>query len=574
MKRLFACTLMLFAAAPTFAADANGYTAKYECRAGGQYCNVDVAALGNRTCSQTISTSTPWSSINWSNNTICLEAGDHTGKGTLTIPSSANGSSGQYKVLRYTRSGDNDDEPWNQTEANKAKLYALRVDGSYWIIHRLSFPRAVGSGLSPRIESGTTGGKTNHIINRIFVEGGTGSTMYYGYSQNCNFGGHSDYTIQNSVFRDQDPIGGTHESIGIDVSCGNNVRIVNNEVYNWVSHPIQVGHNFIPTLTGLVVENNDLYVTPTLYTQGGARMKSESGLSVKAKGTSGSPVLIIKNRLWGNRVTDLSFCCNGEGGNAVTYYQVSDYVIFKNNTIFDAQIGINNVAARTSFIGNIFWKIKQYDSTNYSSPIHTWNFGQGDPNERNDTHEIYLNTIIDSTHRSMPALAGSNVDTRCNTFLSSGPKESGTPPVSSIGDFNVFYDTPLFTFNGTNTNIDRPVSTRSNSTAYSLNAIIRTGAVGNCASATDSACFLYRVTTAGTSAGSPPVYTTTLGGTTTDGTMVVKAIRGPHTFKRKLRTFPENVVIPYAKVHIDAPEARGCPSNYAARTGIGINDIN
>ena len=30
MKRLFACALLLFAAAPSLAADANGYTAKYE----------------------------------------------------------------------------------------------------------------------------------------------------------------------------------------------------------------------------------------------------------------------------------------------------------------------------------------------------------------------------------------------------------------------------------------------------------------------------------------------------------------------------------------------------------------
>ena len=39
---------MLFVAWPSFAADPNGYTAQYECRAGGQYCNVDVTALGSR----------------------------------------------------------------------------------------------------------------------------------------------------------------------------------------------------------------------------------------------------------------------------------------------------------------------------------------------------------------------------------------------------------------------------------------------------------------------------------------------------------------------------------------------
>ena len=158
MKKYFAALLMFFVVWPSFAADLNGYTAQYECRAGGAYCNVDVASLGNRACDQTIKASTPWSSINWSNNTICIEAGDHTSKGTLTIPSSASGKPGNYKVLRYYRAGDSDDEPWKQSGANRAILQNIDVQGGYWIIHRISFDpdKASVGGAVVELDTGTS----------------------------------------------------------------------------------------------------------------------------------------------------------------------------------------------------------------------------------------------------------------------------------------------------------------------------------------------------------------------------------------------------------------------------------
>src|ERR1051325_8336375 len=97
------------------AADRNGYTAQYECRAGGPHCDVDVAGLSQQGCDQIIGSSTPWSAIDWANNTICIAAGDHTGKGILDIPGNANGTPGRYKVLRYFSNADTGDVPWRQS---------------------------------------------------------------------------------------------------------------------------------------------------------------------------------------------------------------------------------------------------------------------------------------------------------------------------------------------------------------------------------------------------------------------------------------------------------------------------
>jgi len=115
---------------------------------------------------------------------------------------------------------------------------------------------------------------------------------------------------------------------------------------------------------------------------------------------------------------------------------------------------------------------------------------------------------------------------------------------------------------------------RSNSSSYNIGQILRTDNPENCISPTDSACFLYQVVQGGNSSPGSANYCTTLGCESTDGNVRVKAVRGPYTFKRKLRTVPggELITIPYATVDNSAPEARGCPSNFSSRKGIGIND--
>lgn len=555
MKRLFPFALLLVAATPALAADANGYTAKYECRAGGQYCNVDVDGLAALPCDQTIAAGDAWATINWSNRVICLAPGDHTAKGTLTLKSS--GTSGARKVLRYTRSGDNNDDPWNQAGGNRAKISGIDPNGNdYWLIHRLSV-----------VHIEFSAGANNNIVNRILSEyPGNGSDVHFLFENSAND------VLQNSVIRDSKMTVGV-SSYAVEIgNSADNTYVVNNEIYDIRGHTIQLWAT--PTTSANVVfENNDIYANPTEQTNGGATATHEMSLSIKSAGTQAGPHRIIHNRMWGSRRSDTNLCCDGGGedGPLINIQSGEDdakWNLLQDNIFLESQKAVNFYPPgnnRSSVIGNLFYKIKKYNTGVGSGPI--------DPESATDSSEFYLNTIIGSDSdwigRGM-----TNGDIRCNVAISSAAT-SGSSGSGTQMDSDAYY---AMTDGGEAHIVSNAVATRANSTIYKLYAVIRTtdtppanGTAGD---------FLYLVTTTGTSAGSAPSYCTTLGCTTTDGTMVVKAIRGPYTFYRKLRTSPERYTIPYARAYVNtakpaesAPEANACPGDFAKRPGVGINDV-
>ena len=568
-----AAILLLGVVANSHAADLNGYSAQYECRAGSPNCNVDVAALSTRACDQTVSPSTPWSSINWANNTICIQAGDHTAKGTLTLGSS--GTSGTRKVLRYTRTSDSDDEPWGQSDGNRAKIHVLNTDArSYWVVHRITFPPSSENGIS-RVN--VSGASTNLIFNRILIEGnGAADNCYGGFVIDGSSFSVGFITLQNSVVRDARKC--TFGSpVAVNMQLGNNNRVVNNEIYNWCEHQIQIGHNNVPTITNLVVENNDLYLSGAMYNSNG---DAAAGwlLSIKATASTSEPIKIINNRLWGTRPQTASLCgtpdsASAIGFNANTGGLDTKFTMIRNNIITDSVGGIsayNNKISRHSIIGNIFYDIGLRGTSLYSSGISFYSLSET---------EVYLNSLIsvvgansgNTDNGSMGQWGwAQNLDIRCNALIGSGAVSTDSLASNSVADYNAFYGTTSFGFNGTNTNVAKSISTRVNSAAYSPGQVVRTtstppenGTAGD---------FLYIVTNGGTTASAAPEYCTTLGCTTNDGSATVRAIRGPYTYYRKLRTSPERHTIPYARAHASAPEAYGCPSDYARRFGIGIND--
>jgi hypothetical protein len=553
MKRLFAFALLLVAS-PSFAADANGYTAQYECRAGGPHCNVDVALLAQQSCQQIVSASTPWGSINWSNDVICIEAGDHTSKGTLTIQSS--GTSAKRKVLRYYRSGDTDDNPWRQSSSNRARVAGISVNGSNWLVNRLTLTAG-----------GTDVNQGSVIFNRILAEAFNG-TMFDAHDS-------PDVTIQNSVVR-KTGLSGSSDFHCTTSGALDNFHLVNNEIYDCQGDGYQLAQSGVDS-PGLVIENNDIYLTSAYYSNGSGSLTTsgkyacaENAIDLKQGGTSASPARIIHNRMWGHRMTDGN-CADGSYGEELIFHQATTtenhYGLVENNIIMDGTQAIaspNYSPNHWSIVGNILFSFTGVPTG------HTYAIDLKDGVRQ----EVYLNTLVDvarDNSAGWAAFGDANHDIKCNVIIS-GATVAGSAGSSTHVDYNTFYNTTLYTANGTGTNISKPLKTRTNSTSYSVGDLIVTADSSSCTAANQAACFLYRVIGAGTSAPSATPYCTSLGCTTTDGTIAVQAIRGPYAFYRKLHTGPEQFVIPYARAHSSAPEAAACPSNYASRTGIGVAD--
>lgn len=547
--------LALSPAAAHAAVDQNGYTARYECRAGSPNCNVDVAALGKRACDQVIAPSDPWSRIDWSNNTICLAAGDHASKGTLTVPSSANGSPNSYKVLRYYRPGDFNDDPWKQTNADKAKIAKIEFHGSYWLVDRVTLDGG-GADSSNNISGG------HNIFNRILVQN-------YNWTMFNLYGTKPYNTLQNSVLRNSGrrPHRDTH---CIDTGYSPDyTRIVNNEIYDCAGDGFQTSQG--SAAVGFVIENNDIYQTTALradgsgrLTQGGNYSCGENAIDLKSGGTAANPLKVIHNRFWGFRWTDMNCGSTGSGGEAVVLHADNSHGLIQDNIIWNVPYAIsasNPSPSRYSVIGNLIFDSKH---SPYSD-AYTITLAKA------SSTEIYLNTIISAT-KAVSIGNGTTNDARCNVIISSG-ESNGT---SSQFNDNGYYSSPHA---NESRRIGVSVANRGNGATYSVGQIIQTSGSGNCVKGSESACYLYRVISAGTTAATAPAYCTELGCVQNDGGVQLRAIRGPYSFYAKLRTSPTRNVIPYARAFGGggneaeiAPEAYSCPTDYAARYGVGIND--
>jgi hypothetical protein len=388
---------------------------------------------------------------------------------------------------------------------------------------------------------------SNIIVNRVLIES-FGSWITTDDSSN--------HVIQNSVIRS------FKKGAGRDIGCINlgnvtNVYIVNNEIYNCTDGVVAT--DGAPSTAGSVIENNDFYVSGSYVS--GTKTCVENAVDIKSGGTAANPVRVIHNRAWGFYMTDTSCGGTGSSGAAMAAHcpncVSANYVLFQNNIITGSASGIvtsNPGTQNHSLIGNILYDISNVNEPNWQYPMLT---------SKASNSEMYFNTAI-VANRTFAG--GPNDDVRCNVFIDSG-STAGTVDAGGQKDYQTYYGTATagesnvkgnYTLNlesGWTLCTTLGCTSTQDTTGYSVGDIVRHSAdpKTDCTSATDSDCFLYKVTSVGVSG-------------------QVQAVRGPYTFYRKLRTRPEQVFIPYARAHSSAPENHTCPSTTGNRTGIGINN--
>lgn len=481
-----------------FAVDLPAYTAKYENKIGAPpACNITISSVSDPN----------WNKLNDPTyRVICLRPGDYTAKGTITL--TASGSTGKERWLRYDVPGDTGFHPVRQKQSDQALIQKLQFNGAdYWIVDRITLR---SSGLL--VEFPDLSGATHNTLNRILAEDSNNNPMIVFHGTNDN------NTLQNSVVRHP------QKTPGKDMVCvvlnGNvkGTRIVNNEIYDCASHAIQVqpGSGY----DGTVIENNDLYVTPSMYTDGqgnfttsGLYAASESVLSFKGGATtSTNPIRVINNRISGTRKTDLSVCCaGGESGAALQIGydktpNVFGNILILNNIISNAAHGMVFSwpgSHHISVIQNLFYDFNHSHIAGSGTAVKSGVAG--------DKVEFYLNTIINTPHFAKAVYDGDN-DWRCNLVIDAGTLD-GTSGIGQKFGSNSFYHTKPHTTEDPN---------RDN--VYAL--------------ATDTKNLEL-------------------------------------CFTRKQWTGPERVCIPYGASTESSPHSiypRTCPKDIGSRLGVGIND--
>ncbi|MCR4330735.1 MAG: hypothetical protein NUV49_02550, partial [Patescibacteria group bacterium] len=510
---------------PTAGADLNGYIAEYECRAGNPNCDVDVEGLTKQSCDVIVTTSdTNWNKITDNTNAqvFCIQSGDHTNKGTLELNFS--GTANNRKILRYYSPSDDGLRPVDQVENERAIIRRIRmVSEDYWIFHRLTLDGKGGCGyaLEPVWPWSSVSDHADHnIFDSLLVEDYKGEM----FANPGNWNTLQRSVVRNSIGAPESEGVCLSESMCVAVGEGSHFRAVNNEIYDCQKN-IAIG-NGVQDHVGLIVENNDMYATPNIYSDCkgnyngvGPCALTESLLNLKAGGSEAYPMKIFHNRLWGARRGDwsLGLTSGGDGeimgiggtgdpSEITPGHPGGDWVLLLNNIAFDASMGFGTTYPtpdNISLIGNIFYDMKTHGSQYDPEAPSTFNFyghlGDG---------EIYLNTIVKGEEWIEGTLDGGDV--RCNAIIGAGAASATNFGGSGFQIAqNAFYNTPAYN-TGEGGDIIQSSAAESNNTDY---------------------CFY-----------------------------------------RKLLTNPEQVCIPYAKTTAQSPHYSQCTQGAGQRTGIGIND--
>jgi len=268
--------------------------------------------------------------------------GDYRAWGDLKIRIS--GVANQPRIISYYNPDSTypyrEHLPVNGTQDTSKHVIVERLDmfeADYWIINGLTF-----SGQAERGENGKIGGlynrivgNANHnIINRCLFE-----NVVIGSNLRIS---HSNYnTIQNSIVRNL--LGSDFVGIWIggqrSVAIGN--RVVNNEIYD-CNDGVQLVYRYdwgdYGDLSGTVIENNDIYLTQKAYSDHEGYACAENAIDIKIGGKTNTPddvVKILKNRIWGYRVSDTSCGPSGSHGAGITIHNEARNILIKDNVFFD-----------------------------------------------------------------------------------------------------------------------------------------------------------------------------------------------------------------------------------------------
>lgn len=399
-----------------------------------------------------IDSNSDWSAINDSAYQVfCVKPGDYSGKGLINI--NRGGSQSAKRYIRYYSGNDSGKMPWDQSVSERAIIKGLNFDGAnWWVVDRITVTDPKYSLNAPLLK--VTSKSANNVFNRMLFEKNKDVLVRIN-------NGSKNTTVQNSVLRKTKLNNSALYSciyIAVKDSDGPTVNphIVNNEIYDCGEDGIQTNSNTKLNnpqygIHGLVVENNDIYITPDMYTDGSGNMNrngpyacAENALDIKVATFKSQPnedqvARILHNRIWGFRITEPDTgLCNQNGSPAapavVFHFGTTTDVLFQYNIIFDSENGIwvsKNGPKRISLVGNIL-----YDVSNKTNPRSAIDLDNG------VAVEAYYN-LVAKTSQYMNG-GGSKADIRNNMFVRAGRFGSGDFGSESTMGHNIYYSTTAY----------------------------------------------------------------------------------------------------------------------------------
>lgn len=398
-----------------------------------------------------------WSDINSSKfRVFCVTPGNYSGAGIIELKASGTQKSKRY--LRHMDSGTKNGQPWRQKSSKRAILSGIQIKADYWVIDGLTVTdpkEAAKNNLFDVKDS------NDNVFNHLLLEHNAGHLFRITDGSKRN-------TLQNSVLR-YTKVENSAEHACVFVSANDEygdtvaAHFVNNEIYDCAGDAIQVNHRNRSKpkrgILGLVIENNDMYITPRMYvdcktgkkTSKGKCACAENAVDVKVLRVSGTAndanmSRIIHNRMWGYRSTNnlpkkkggLCEKTNDRYASAINFhYEHADFALVEDNLIFNSENGFwiaKSGPDHISVIGNLF-----YNVANKSNPYGALALNNG------SYIEAYHNAVVNSDIYLKTGKNAKYMDIENNLFINAGTvsfKRNDYTSNSMVGNNYLFATVP------------------------------------------------------------------------------------------------------------------------------------
>ncbi len=383
-----------------------------------------------------ISDDSGWKQINTTSYRVfCIKPGNYASVAGIVLKTSGTETLPRVLMLDGSQSAN----PSLLPDKEQAIISSLKFEKArHWVVKGLSI---INTPKGEAVVEFDTGSSYN-LLDSMRIE-------HFQQGIKIDDGAHGN-TIQNSLIGDMlIRKGGDSVCIGLQGFRTRaatvkilDTKILNNEIYDCndgIQTIINPAIRYTADFSGLVVDGNDIYLTPNSYSNCSGKMDpegacacAENAIDLKSGAEDKSkPVRVINNRLWGWKKTDTRCGGSGSWGSAISAHFRLKNAEISRNTIFSSSRGISITEGPRAILvtDNLIHGINSTVKNEGIALVATA-----------DVVDLKVdgNTIVDSTSWMDFGARESSVE--CNVIIGSGAG-SGVPRDGTVVARNSYYGT-------------------------------------------------------------------------------------------------------------------------------------